>query len=344
MIDRARQVGTKIGLRSRRVFLVWTQWSGPEIGTGDEVELARMELLPTPRVVGIDAVAFQSMSAGVLPEGSIKVDCVSVRYTEDQLRGHILPPSPGCVTPLEWNPPPPNGSFFYEVVEDGRGDAEPVRQKYRLSSQAWRREGASLGASRSSGSARMRRALARVVSRQAEPMGKVWSLNDAGLMLGELHKDMKAAAHRGLLAAAYRIVEHIVSDIIPGLDNPPVDRGIYRAGWRARRIGEGAIVENVSPHAAFIEYGVRGSHVKIGRAMIDALTAWVRRKGIGGRTVVSKSGHSRLVKASQTEARAIAWAIAKDMQRFGIFRPKGLRVLEKASKRFPEFIRIRGHP
>lgn len=141
MIDRARQVGTKIGLRSRRVFLVWTQWSGPEIGTGDEVELARMELLPTPRVVGIDAVAFQSMSAGVLPEGSIKVDCVSVRYTEDQLRGYVVPVGPCCPVMLDWNPPPPNGSFFYEVVEDGRGDAEPVRQKYRLSSQAWRREG-----------------------------------------------------------------------------------------------------------------------------------------------------------------------------------------------------------
>lgn len=170
-------------------------------------------------------------------------------------------------------------------------------------------------------------------------MGRIYTLKDAGLMLGDLKGSMKAAAHRGLLAAAYRIVEHIVSDIIPGLDNPPVDRGIYRAGWRARRIEEGAIVENVSPHAVFIEYGVRGSHVRIGRAMIDALAAWVRRKGIGGRNVVSKSGKTRLVKASATEARQIAWAIAKDMERFGIFRPKGLRVLEKASKRFPEFIR-----
>jgi len=141
MVDRARQVATKTGLRSRRVFLVWTMWDGVEIGAGDEVELARMELLPTPRVQGLDAVALQSFSAGILPEGSIKVDCVSVRYTEDQLNGRVVPPTSKCAQPTVWDPPPVNGSFFYEVVEDGRGDQEPVRQKYRLSSQTWRREG-----------------------------------------------------------------------------------------------------------------------------------------------------------------------------------------------------------
>lgn len=175
---------------------------------------------------------------------------------------------------------------------------------------------------------------------------KVWDLNDAGLMLGEIKGEMKKAAHAGLLAAAHRIVEHIVANIIPNLDRPPVDRGIYRAGWRARRISEGAIVENVAPHAPFIEYGVRAAHVKPGREMIDALTKWVQRKGIGGRTVISSNTKSsaglfgtRHVKASTTEARSIAWAIAKDMQKRGIFAPKGLQVLEKASKDFPRFIR-----
>jgi hypothetical protein len=141
IVDKARQIGVRSGLRSRRVFLVWTTWDGAERGEGNEVELSRMELLPTPRVTGLDAVAMQSFSAGVLPEGSIRVELVSVLYTEAQLNGFIVPPSERCLAPLVWNPPPPNGSFFYEVVEDGRGDVLPTRQKYRLASQVWRREG-----------------------------------------------------------------------------------------------------------------------------------------------------------------------------------------------------------
>lgn len=170
-------------------------------------------------------------------------------------------------------------------------------------------------------------------------MGKVWSLKDAHLMVDEMGKDMRKAASAGLLAAAHRAVEHIVADVIPGMPQVPVDRGIYRAGWRAKKSGTGAIVENVTPQAPFIEYGVRAGHVKIGRAMIEALAAWVRRKGIGGRTVTSRSGSKRFVKASNTEATQIAWAIAKTMQKNGIFnRGKGLGVLKKASKRFPQFI------
>lgn len=142
VVDKARQVGeVRVGLRSRRVFLVWTLWSGAERGAGDEVEFRRMELLPTPRTTGIDAVARQSFSAGVLPEGSIRVELVSVRYTEEQLRGKVLPPAGECAEPTVWDPAPANGSFFYELVEDGRGDELPSRQRYRLGSQVWRREG-----------------------------------------------------------------------------------------------------------------------------------------------------------------------------------------------------------
>ncbi len=140
-VDKARQVGVKAGLRSRRVFLVWTLWDGAERGAGNETEYSRMELLPTPRVSGLDAVARASFSAGVLPEGSVRVELVSALYTEAQLNGFLVPPSACCLEPVVWNPPPPNGSFFYEVVEDGRGDELPVRQKYRLASQVWRREG-----------------------------------------------------------------------------------------------------------------------------------------------------------------------------------------------------------
>jgi hypothetical protein len=141
VVDKARQVYVDKGLRSRRVFLVWTTWTNGARGGGDETELSRMELLPTPKTTGIDSVSYRGFSAGLLPEGSIRVEHVSVLYTEDQLRGKIVPPSTRCLDSLVWDPPPANGSFFYEVVEDGRGDEQPSRQKYRISSQAWRQEG-----------------------------------------------------------------------------------------------------------------------------------------------------------------------------------------------------------
>jgi hypothetical protein len=141
VVDRARQVAVKTGLRSHRVFLVWTLWSGAARGEGDEREVARMEVLPTPRVEGLDAVALKSFSAGILPEGSIRLRSVSVRYTEEQLRGRVVPPNAERHEAVLLDPLPPNVGFFYEVFEDGRGDALPVRQKYRLASQVWHQEG-----------------------------------------------------------------------------------------------------------------------------------------------------------------------------------------------------------
>jgi hypothetical protein len=140
VVDRVRQLNTELGQRSRRVFLVWTKWTGGGQGDGDEVEVDRLELLPTPKVSGLDAVPLAAMSAGVLPVGSIRVSEVSVSLTEGQLRG-LYAPAAGisAVQPDGTTGPtdhvPPGFGFFYEVVEDGRGDAFPVREKYRLSSQ-----------------------------------------------------------------------------------------------------------------------------------------------------------------------------------------------------------------
>lgn len=136
VVDKARQIGVNLGLNSHRVFLVWTRWSGLVRGEGDEVEFARLELLPTPKVSGLDAVVLNPFSAGLLPEGSVRIDNVSVLYTEDTLRGWRPPSMPG----VRWTEFPPDVSFFFEVFEDGRGDPLPERQKYRLGSQVWHRE------------------------------------------------------------------------------------------------------------------------------------------------------------------------------------------------------------
>lgn len=143
-----------------------------------------------------------------------------------------------------------------------------------------------------------------------------------------------AATDRGLLSAVKRVQALIVSEIIPAESPPPVDIGTYKAGWEQRpeKIEHGWMIKNTAPHAPIIENGARASRIKIGRAMIDALTEWVVRKGLVPKA--KKSG-------ALSEASGIAWAIAKAMQKRGIFNRdgKGLRIAEKATKRAPDIVR-----
>ncbi len=68
--------------------------------------------------------------------------------------------------------------------------------------------------------------------------------------------------------------------------------------------------------AGIIEDGARAENIKVGKIMIDALEAWVKRKGIG---------------KGEMEPRQIAWAIAISMKKRGIFNGgKGLKILAKA--------------
>ncbi len=123
---------------------------------------------------------------------------------------------------------------------------------------------------------------------------------------------LKAAAVRGVYSAALRGVQDIVGRIIPSKVPVPFDRGPYKAGWKALPEPEGASITNPEVHALFIEEGVRASNVKIGRAMIFALAAWASRKGL----------------VTKGKPEDVAWAIAKNMKKRGIFNGgKGFHVL-----------------
>lgn len=129
-------------------------------------------------------------------------------------------------------------------------------------------------------------------------------LEDAASYFGSFTHELDRAAKRGLLSAAHQAVSVILVSIIPTRTPSPVDRGIYRSGWRAKQEEYGASFGNDEPHAGFIEDGVRAANVKPGRAMITALAAWATRKGI----------------ASGKDSLAAAWAISRAMQRRGIFK------------------------
>jgi hypothetical protein len=143
---------------------------------------------------------------------------------------------------------------------------------------------------------------------------------------GELHR----AALKGVRSAGQRLVSHIQTEVIPAEARVPVDRGIYKAAWRSTPDPNGCTVHNDSPHAGFIEDGVRGKNVKIGRKLIDALVDWVQRKGLT--RDVSRNSKT-------AAARQIAWGIAKSMQQRGIFNEgSGLKILEKGRRRVVSFI------
>ena len=125
----------------------------------------------------------------------------------------------------------------------------------------------------------------------------------AGELIDAYEKRLIAASRRGLYSAALLGVQRILTRIIPSRSPQPVDRGVYKSGWRALMEDDGAVIENLEPSAILIEEGVRGGNVKIGRLMLTALAAWVVRKGIAG----------------ADEAPQVAWAIAKSMKARGIF-------------------------
>lgn len=154
LADRLRHLHTRFGLRSYRVFLVWTRWNGEERGEGAEEVIAAVELLPTPRITDLGALSRRPFSAGVFPEGSIRVDQISASaYTEDILRGLRIPTGAHVghyrpnSTPVQTGTPAselttdPKVDFWWELQEDGRGDSPALRRRFRVFGGPARKEG-----------------------------------------------------------------------------------------------------------------------------------------------------------------------------------------------------------
>lgn len=157
-------------------------------------------------------------------------------------------------------------------------------------------------------------------------MTRVIELKQAPDFFGRvLAGEMKQAALRGLYSAAVRSVQLLQTQEIQRASPAPVDRGVYRAGWRAEKLIDGAAVVNSVPWAAMIEYGVPGRNVTIGRQAVLALAEWARRR----------------LGVSSDKALSTAWAILIAGKRRGLFRRgEGLRILETyARERMPQTIR-----
>lgn len=165
----------------------------------------------------------------------------------------------------------------------------------------------------------------------------VLKLSEVAGLQGLLSKAIRQGALNGLYSAAIRMVGEIQTVTIPQTVPEPSQRGLYKAGWKARQESDGASYDNPVKYASIIEFGVRAASVKLGRKMIDALTEWVQIKGF----------------ASGAQAKQMAWAIAHSMAASikttkgaggvgggkGIFKGTGLRIMERANKQLPQFIK-----
>lgn len=164
-------------------------------------------------------------------------------------------------------------------------------------------------------------------------------LEDAGAFVGTLSEELRAKALVGVRKAAARGLQTVVSVIIPSRTPQPVDRGIYRAGYKVQSTPNGADIYDDDPIAGIIENGVRAANIKIGRKMLTALAQWAIRKGL----VKRKGGKHRYSK-QWDDAMSMAWAIAKKAKQgkgFHNQRPGGgLKIQEQLNKDFiPRYLR-----
>src|SRR5262245_21456888 len=87
IVDNARALATRFGLRPYRVFLVHGRWSGDRKGEGTFEVTVKRELVPVPVVRDMSAVRSALRAQGRVEEGDIVIDEISPRIPEDDLRG-----------------------------------------------------------------------------------------------------------------------------------------------------------------------------------------------------------------------------------------------------------------
>jgi len=134
-VNRVRQIATDLGVRPYRVFLVWTTFDGEERGEGSEYELARVEILPTPKIGELTSLGMNPYSQGFASTGSLRLEKISAGFTQPQLMG-LEVPGRGQLQNMS-----NNVDFWYEMREDGRGGDQPVPLRYRLASSPYRAAG-----------------------------------------------------------------------------------------------------------------------------------------------------------------------------------------------------------
>lgn len=118
VVDNARDLLTRFGLRPYRVKIIRVRFAGPRRGMGPEAVVHELELLPTPKVVDMSSLVEVVTAVGVNEQGSVQLQKISGRYTEEQLVG--VGPDGAQVAP--------NETVYYEI-EFFRRDGLPSEKR-----------------------------------------------------------------------------------------------------------------------------------------------------------------------------------------------------------------------
>jgi hypothetical protein len=132
-VDRVRDLATKFGIRPYEIHVVRTRWSGGQRGSGQEVVVQDVALLPTPKISDLTGLNLRIESIGSIEAGSLRVSRISMTFTEDQLSGRDA----------DGNPPGDDEQVYYEVYLPG-GDgtlANGKRRRFALASAPWLKPG-----------------------------------------------------------------------------------------------------------------------------------------------------------------------------------------------------------
>lgn len=124
-VDRIRDLNTRFGLRPYLVFTIFTQWSGGQRNSGEEVVVGEpTAILPTPKISDLDELAEIVSPVGLDEQQGIVVSEISGCYTEEQLRGF------DNATGAEI---PPDRSFYWEVEFLRADGASTERRRFNIS-------------------------------------------------------------------------------------------------------------------------------------------------------------------------------------------------------------------
>jgi len=85
--DRLRDLNTKFGRRVYSVTLYHTRWTGRVRGQGTESIIFAKDILPTPLIIDMGTLQEVATVHGLDEAGSIQMNEVSGRFTEDMLLG-----------------------------------------------------------------------------------------------------------------------------------------------------------------------------------------------------------------------------------------------------------------
>lgn len=125
VVDGARDLLTKFGLRPYRVKIIRTRFAGPRRNVGPETVIHELDILPTPLVVDLSSLTEEVTVVGREESGSIQLQKISGRYTEETLLG--VGPDGVQVAP--------NECVYYEI-EFFRRDGGPSEKRRFIAASA----------------------------------------------------------------------------------------------------------------------------------------------------------------------------------------------------------------